>query len=79
MDENIQESDAAIDHWLDEEVLIQAVLSEDGSVGRRQKFSEMLAEVGPILKCQDKDASCQLLLEKHQAFAVDEGERGNID
>ena len=45
---------------------------------RRQKLGRLLAEVGPTL-WQDKDRLRQLLLGHHQAFAVEEGDRGETD
>ena len=46
---------------------------------RKQKLGGLLAEVGPTLCWQDKDCLRQLLLGHHQAFAVDEGDRGETD
>ena len=45
----------------------------------RQTLGELLAEVGPTLKWQDKDRLRHLLLNNHQAFAVDKGERGESE
>ena len=36
-------------------------------------------EVGPTLKWQDKDRLRRLLLDNHQAFAIEVGERGETD
>jgi hypothetical protein len=46
---------------------------------RKQKLRRLLAEVGRTLCWQDKDRLRQLLLGHHQAFAVDEGDRGETD
>ena len=46
---------------------------------RKQKLGRLLAEVGPTLSWQDKDRLRQLLLGHHQAFAVEEGDRGETD
>lgn len=46
---------------------------------RKQKLGRFLAEVGPTLCWQDKHRLRQLLLRYHQAFAVDEGDRGETD
>ena len=59
-------------------VQVKEVLTESETRTRKRKLAELLAEVGP-LKWQDKDSLHQLLLDQHQAFAVDEGERGDTD
>ena len=63
---------------MDESVGVMTVMSETSGT-RKHKLAEMLAEVGPTLRWQDKDQLLQLLLEHHTAFAVDEGERGDTD
>ena len=60
-------------------VQVKEVLTESETSTRKRKLAELLAEVGPTLKWQDKDSLHQLLLDQHQAFAVDEGERGDTD
>ena len=60
-------------------VQVKEVLTKSETSTRKQKLAELLAEVGPTLKWQDKDSLHQLLLDQHQAFAVDEGERGDTD
>ena len=46
---------------------------------RKEKLGKLLVEVGPTLCWQDKDRLRQLLLSHHQAFAVEEGDRGETD
>ena len=46
---------------------------------RRQTLGALLMEVGPTLKWQDKDRLRRLLLDNHQAFAIEVGERGETD
>ena len=63
----------------DDSVGVMTVMSEINSAARKHKLAEMLAEIGPALRWQDKDQLLQILLEHHTAFAVDEGERGDTD
>ena len=58
--------------------LIQAVSSTYDSV-RERKLADMIAEVGPTLKWQERDSLRQLLPEKNPVFVVEEGEHGNTD
>lgn len=58
--------------------LIQAILSTYDSV-RQRKLTSMIAEVGLTLKWKERDSLHQLLLEKNQVFAVEEGEHGSTD
>ena len=46
---------------------------------RRQTLGALLMEVGPTLKWQDKDRLQRLLLDNHQAFAIEVGEQGETD
>ena len=64
---------------MDESVGVMIVMSETSGATHKHKLAEMLAEVGPTVRWQDKDQLLQLLLEHHTTFAVDEGERGNTD
>ena len=64
---------------MDDSVGVMTVVSETNSAARKHKLHEMLAEIGPALRWQDKDQLLQILLEHHTAFAVDEGERGDTD
>ena len=64
---------------MDESVGVMTVMSETSGATRKHKLAEMLAEIGPTLRWQDKDQLLQLLLEHHTPFAVDEGERGDTD
>ena len=62
-----------------ESVGVFAVTSESDDRSRKEVLAKMLAEVGPTLRWQDRAELCQLLLEYHQAFTVEEGERGDTD
>ena len=53
--------------------------TSSGTAERKNKLASMIAEVGPMLKWQDRDALHQLLLDKHPAFAVEDGEYGSTD
>ena len=46
---------------------------------RKEKLGKLLAGEGAALKCQDKDKLLQFLLENHQVFTLDEGERGETN
>jgi len=46
---------------------------------RKKKLAGLIAEVGPTLQWQDRDALRQLLFEKNAAFAVEDGECGSTD
>ena len=46
---------------------------------RKQKLAKLLAGEGAALKWQDKDKLLQFLLANHQAFAIDEADRGETD
>ena len=46
---------------------------------RKEKLGKLLAEEGAALKWQGKDKLLQFLLENHQVFALDEGERGETN
>ena len=48
-------------------------------VERKRKLGTLLAEVGPTLCWQDRDRLRQLLLSHHEAFAVEEEDRGETD
>ena len=63
---------------MDESVGVVTVMSETSGATHKHKLAEMLAEVGPSVRWQDKDQLLQLLLEHHTAFAV-HGERGDTD
>ena len=46
---------------------------------RKRKLASMIAEIGPELTWQERDALRQLVLEKHLAFAVEDEEDGCTD
>ena len=46
---------------------------------RKVKLGKLLAEEGAALKWQDKDKLLQFLLENHQVFTLDEGNRGETN
>ena len=46
---------------------------------RKKKLASMIAEIGPELTWQERDALRQLVLEKHLAFAVEDEEDGCTD
>ena len=46
---------------------------------RKQKLAKLFAGEGAALKWQDKDKFLQFLLANHQAFAIDEADRGETD
>lgn len=46
---------------------------------RKQRLGKLLVDVGSTLCWQDKDRLRHLLLSHHQAFAVEDGERGETD
>ena len=47
--------------------------------GRKRKLATYLAEEGPTLTWQEKSQLHSLLFDHHQAFALDDGERGETD
>ena len=51
-------------------VQVKEVLTESETSTRKRKLAELLAEVGPTLKWQDKDSLHQLLLDQHHASPV---------
>ena len=77
-------SDAAAEEEMEpsdklETIGVLAVTSETKDSSRKEKLAQKLAEVGPTLRWQDRDLLRQLLLDPHDAFAVEEGERGDTD
>ena len=59
-------------------VRLKAVAASDVT-NRKRKLGELLAEAGPELPGQERDQLHTLLLTNHEAFAVEEGERGETD
>ena len=62
----------------DDVVRLKAVAASDVT-NRKRMLGELLAEAGPELPGQERDQLRTLLLTNHEAFAVEEGERGETD
>jgi hypothetical protein len=50
-----------------------------GSLSAEERKYQMLAEVGPTLSWQERSKLHALLLDNHEVFAVEDGERGETD
>ena len=66
------------DDDLEPEARVCEVTSQP-SVERKTKLAEMFAEVGPTLPWQERAKLHSVLLDNHQVFSVEEGERGETD
>ena len=63
----------------DDDVVRLKAVTASNVTDRKRKLGELLAEAGPELPWQERDQLRTLLLTNHEEFAVEEGERGEMD